>query len=539
MKNILVNILNWYRGLSVTKKVIWGLGGTFFILPLIFGLLLTILMLLLMFIPFIAIIVAIVLLVFSFFRKKNAREYRISSLICIVIAFVSVFIINSFMDWDGETNGDTNKDAVVLESSSDNSSKSDSISSIPQVEDKQYEVEKVVAPIVNEGKIHFINTGNSDAILIENDGKFAMIDTGNTDDDATVKAYLQKKGVQKLDCLILTHFHADHIGSADTVINDFDVETTLVPNGDATTQVYKDYINALSNKGLQPSVPLEGSKFELGSATLTIYNTQGGSSNENNDSLVVLYENGEDRALFMGDAESEVEKKLIIGDVDLLKVGHHGSNTSSTETFINDIQPEYAVILVGQPNQYGHPSKEVLNLFETKGIPVYRTDEQGDIVFVSTGKGLKTESEAGSYVAGELEEDKSNTPQTQSGSSSEESSSSNSSNNSSSSQSGASNSSNNSSSSQSGSSSSSNNSSSSQSGSSNSSGSSSSSTSSKDTTNYKDDNPNGVYNQEPTPQKESYKNCTLLKAVYPDGVPEGHPAYESKHDRDKDGWACE
>lgn len=246
-------------------------------------------------------------------------------------------------------------------------------------------------------------------------------------------------------------------------------------------------------------------------ATLTFYNTVGGNSNENNNSLVVLYENSEDRTLFIGDAEAEVESKLSVGNIDLLKVGQHGSNTSSTEFFINNIQPEYAVILVGQPNQYGHPNQEVLSLFETKGIPVYRTDEQGDIVFVTSGKGFKRELSPGSYMAGQSNKESSSTPQTQSESGSDESSSS----------------------------STSNNSDSSQSNSSSSGGTSSSTSSSNSTTNYKDDNPDGVYTQESIQQKESYKNCTLLREVYPDGVPEENPAYESKHDRDKDGWACE
>ena len=244
--------------------------------------------------------------------------------------------------------------------------------------------------------------------------------------------------------------------------------------------MYRDYITALSNKGLQPSVPLASSIFNLGSATLTFYNTAGGNSNENNNSLVVLYENGEDRALFTGDAEAEVESKLSVGDIELLKVGHHGSKTSSSISFINQLQPEYAVILTGQPNQYGHPHEETLSLFESKGIPVYRTDEQGDIVFTSTGHGFETELSPGSYTPGQNSSN-SNT--------SEPSSSTN--------------------------------------------------DSSSGSTHYKDDNPNGIYNQESTAPKESYKNCTLLREVYPNGVPEGHPAYESKHDRDKDGWACE
>ena len=367
-------------------------------------------------------------------------------------------------------------DADIIESNEVELQQDDSAQ---QAEGEPIEVEEVVQS-VDEGKIHFINTGNSDAILIENQGYFAMIDTGDTDDDVKVKSYLQKQGVKRLEYLVLTHYHADHIGGADTLLSDFEVGTTLVPNGDANTQVYRDYINALSHKGLKPSVPLEGAKFELGSATLTVYNTAGGNRNENNNSLVVVYENGEDRALFTGDAEAEVENQLSIGDIELLKVGHHGSKTSSSPSFINQIQPEYAVILTGQPNQYGHPHQETLSLFESKGIPVYRTDEQGDIVFTSTGHGFETELSPGSYTPGQ--------------------SSSNSSTNDSN---------------------------------------TSTNHSSSGSTNYKDDNPNGIYNQESTAPKESYKNCTLLREVYPSGVPEGHPAYESKHDRDKDGWACE
>lgn len=385
--------------------------------------------------------------------------------------------------------------------SSDSESNEEAIIQVEE-ESEALKAEEVTVETANESQIHFINTGNSAAILIENAGRFAMIDTGNTNDDATVKAYLQKQGVETIDYLILTHFHADHIGSADTVINDFNVNTTLVPNGEATSKVYQEYIHALSNKGLKPSVPLEGATFELGSATLTIYNTTGGNSNENNDSLIVLYENGDDRAVFMGDAEAEVESKLSIGDVDLLKVGHHGSNTSSSPSFINQIQPEYAVILVGQPNQYGHPSQETLSFFESENIPIYRTDEQGDIVFISTGQGFKTELTPGSYTPGKdnLSTSSSNTSTSNS---------------------------------------SANNSNASTSSSSSSNSNASTNNSSSGSTNYKDDNPNGIYNQESTAPKESYKNCTLLREVYPDGVPEGHPAYESKHDRDKDGWACE
>lgn len=404
--------------------------------------------------------------------------FKFASKMTIVFTVVTLFLAGC-SESDDSLKETANNSSTVIQDNSDIMDSNEN--ELEQSDSEQpLEVEDVVEESIYNGKIHFINTGNSDAILIENNSQFALIDTGDTDDDDKLKSYLQQQGVKRLEYLVLTHYHADHIGGADTVITDFEVGTTLVPNGDANTQVYRDYINALSNKGLKPSVPLEGAVFNLGSATLTFYNTTGGNRNENNNSLVVLYENGEDRALFTGDAEAEVESQLSVGDIELLKVGHHGSKTSSSPSFINQIQPEYAVILTGQPNQYGHPHQETLSLFESKGIPVYRTDEQGDIVFTSTGHGFETELSPGSYTPGQ---NSSNSNTSEPSSSTHDSSS--------------------------------------------------------GSTNYKDDNPNGIYNQESTQPKESYKNCTLLREVYPNGVPEGHPAYESKHDRDKDGWACE
>ena len=165
----------------------------------------------------------------------------------------------------------------------------------------------VTQQVSGDTKVHFIDTGHSDSVLIENNGKFALIDAGDRDDDTTVKSYLTGQGVKRLEYLIITHFHADHFGAADTVVTDFEVGTTFVSNGNADTQVYQDFINSLSNKGLKPSVPLEGGEVSLGNATLTFYNTRGGNSNENNNSLVTLLQSGSRKALFTGDAESQVE----------------------------------------------------------------------------------------------------------------------------------------------------------------------------------------------------------------------------------------
>ena len=357
----------------------------------------------------------------------------------------------------------------------------------------------VTQQVSGDTKVHFIDTGHSDSVLIENNGKFALIDAGDRDDDTTVKSYLTGQGVKRLEYLIITHFHADHFGAADTVVTDFEVGTTFVSNGNADTQVYQDFINSLSNKGLKPSVPLEGGEVSLGNATLTFYNTRGGNSNENNNSLVTLLQSGSRQALFTGDAESQVEANLTnIGDVDLFKAGHHGSDTSNTSSLLNCIKPEHVVIMAGANNKYGHPSAEVMNRFKSLGIPVYRTDEQGTIIVTLSEDGVSVDKEPGSYKSGDGTQSSSSTSSNSSNSTSSEASS-------------------------------------------NSSNSTSSESSSQEstTTQNKDDNPNGVHNQQSTAPQQSYQNCTLLRQDYPDGVPQGHPAYASKHDRDKDGWACE
>ena len=357
----------------------------------------------------------------------------------------------------------------------------------------------VTQQVSGDTKVHFIDTGHSDSVLIENNGKFALIDAGDRDDDTTVKSYLTGQGVKRLEYLIITHFHADHFGAADTVVTDFEVGTTFVSNGNADTQVYQDFINSLSNKGLKPSVPLEGGEVSLGNATLTFYNTRGGNSNENNNSLVTLLQSGSRKALFTGDSESQVEANLTnIGDVDLFKAGHHGSDTSNTSSLLNRIKPEHVVIMAGANNKYGHPSAEVMNRFKSLGIPVYRTDEQGTIIVTLSEDGVSVDKEPGSYKSGDGTQSSSSTSSNSSNSTSSEASS-------------------------------------------NSSNSTSSESSSQEstTTQNKDDNPNGVHNQQSTAPQQSYQNCTLLRQDYPDGVPQGHPAYASKHDRDKDGWACE
>lgn len=271
----------------------------------------------------------------------------------------------------------------------------------------QIDEEKVSPTITQETTIntqlHFVDTGQSDCILIESDGEFMLIDGGDKDDDERVKAYLQKAGVQTLKYVVATHFHADHLGGLDTVVRDFDVEKVFVPNGDASTAVYREFIQSCIDRNLKPSVPLDDVVFELGHATFRFLNVKGGYNNTNNNSLIVELTSGETKALFTGDAEKEVEYDILdaLEDIDILKVAHHGSSSSTTDAFLDRVKPEVAIIQTATGNRYGHPHVETMEKLQKRGIIVHRNDECGDIVYTITEKGYKTDCEVvGSYKNG-------------------------------------------------------------------------------------------------------------------------------------------
>lgn len=235
----------------------------------------------------------------------------------------------------------------------------------------------------HDATLHFIDTGNSDAILIQQGEVAALIDGGDNDDEALVADYIKAQGITRLEYVIATHPDADHIGGLDAVISQLEVGKVLVGNGKVTTKTYTDFIEAIMDKGLSPSVPLLYSEFPLGEAALKIVSVAN-EKDPNNCSLVILYTYGQNKVLFMGDADQSIEKSLDIkqiGDVDLIKVGHHGSKTSSNFDFMKAISPEYAVITCGTSNKYGHPNKETIETLEKLNITIYRTDERGDIVF--------------------------------------------------------------------------------------------------------------------------------------------------------------
>lgn len=251
-------------------------------------------------------------------------------------------------------------------------------------------------------KVHFIDVGQADSILVQQGSSAMLIDAGNNDDYNTVKSYLDKQGIKELQCFIGTHKDEDHIGSADYVINSFKVGKVYFPKQTATTKTFKDFVNAVKGKGLKLTVPSVGQSFKLGDATVTVLAPNGSSYEDANDySIVVKVAYGSTSFLLTGDAESVSESEMLNKGLNLgatvLKVGHHGSKSSTSQSFLNKVNPKYAVISVGKDNEYGHPKQEVLNRLKAKNIPVYRTDENGTIVATSNGKEVKFSTNPGSY----------------------------------------------------------------------------------------------------------------------------------------------
>lgn len=259
--------------------------------------------------------------------------------------------------------------------------------------------------ISNNLEVHFIDVGQADSILIKNGEKSMLIDAGNNGDANLVVNYLRSQGVEKLDYVVGTHPHEDHIGGLDAVIDTFDIEKVYMPKVTHTSKTFKDVITSIKNKGLKISNPVVGSKFMLGDAKGVILAPNSSKyEGYNNYSIVIKLTYGNNSFLFTGDAEELSEKEMLHKNFDLsadvLKIGHHGSHSSTSLAFLDKVNPKYGVIMTEIGNDYGHPHKETMDKLKNKNITVYRTDENGTIVMTSDGENIKFDKEPGDYSYG-------------------------------------------------------------------------------------------------------------------------------------------
>lgn len=256
-------------------------------------------------------------------------------------------------------------------------------------------------------EIHFLDVGQGDSTLITCDGYSMLIDAGKNDQGAEIQSYLESKGIKKLDYVIGTHPDSDHIGGLDVILYAFDVGQVFMPDYTKDTKTYDDVVQAVEDKDLKRIQPEVGDTYELGGAEFTMISPNDNYGDQANDySIGFLLAHGENTFLFTGDAEEDSEEDMVENDIplkaDVYKVSHHGSKTASTEEFMEEVDPEYAVISAGEGNSYGHPHAEVMNRLRAMGVEVFRTDEQGTIVLQSDGETITwNASPSDSWAAGE------------------------------------------------------------------------------------------------------------------------------------------
>lgn len=334
------------------------------------------------------------------------------------------------------------------------------------------------APVGKSMKVHFLDVDQGDSTFVQlADGKTVLIDAGPINQGGKVVAYLKSLGVKKLDYLISTHPDADHIGGMVDVLNAFEVATFVGSGKVHTSKTYENTLLAIQAEGSKFIIPTPGQILEqdrsINSYLSVIYSDPDAA--ENNDaSLVIAAGYCSQDVLLMGDADVAIESNLVatnkVSEVEILKAGHHGSNTSSSLGFLKTASPEAVILSYGENNDYGHPHQSVLTNIKKVGAKAYSTAQAGTIVATLNCNGYTIDSKEFKAPGETVQPTPVPVP----------------------------------------------------------------TPSPKPSTG---DVNSGTYVV--AGAATSFKNCTAMRTVYPSGVKSSHPAYESKHDRDNDGWACE
>lgn len=298
-------------------------------------------------------------------KKKNSIAYAITAIIVIVV----ILLFGNKLSMDNiETMFSNISENVVAQES-------------PDINTNVVEGQDAV--------VKFFDVGQADSIFVQSAGVNMLIDAGTNNMGNTVVQNLKDLGITKIDYLVGTHPHEDHIGGMDDVINNFEIGTIYMPKVQTNTKTFEDVLDAISNKGLTITTPEVGYVFEVGNTKCEVMCAGTGTTEENSNlnlsSIVIRMVYGEESFLFMGDAEEKNESSRQWPQTTVLKVGHHGSDTSSSESFLNQVKPEISVISVGINNTYGHPKKTTLDKLNALGTSIYRTDQNGTITITCDG----------------------------------------------------------------------------------------------------------------------------------------------------------
>lgn len=353
-------------------------------------------------------------------RKNRKKKLGILPIILIVLLAIGIFGSDSEVDPADAPNPPSQIEAVdspnaglsgqdEAESSENNSEPIQQPSSEPEPsgtsentpeestpsEQEENPAEPIIPsqpPEDSTFEVHFIDVGQGDCSLVICDSEAMLIDGGEASESSKVYAYLKSQKVDHLRYMVATHVHSDHIGGLSGALNYATVETAFCPVTSYDSKTFNSLVKYLGNQGVSIAVPDAGDSFNLGSARVDVLGPQKNYDDPNDTSIVLKVTYGDTSFLFTGDAERTAEADILAEGYDLsatvLKVGHHGSDTSTSYQFLREIMPEYAVIQVGEDNSYGHPTEDTLSRLRDADVKVYRNDLQGDIICTSDGKSV-------------------------------------------------------------------------------------------------------------------------------------------------------
>lgn len=294
-------------------------------------------------------------------RRKKSNNIIISLIIFIFLCATGYFGTDYFLEQNSE---ETFANDVQITTSA----------RIENADEVQLDNDKL--------NIIFFYVGQADCTLIKLNDEVMLIDSGNNSDGQKVVSFLQEKNITQIDYLVGTHADEDHIGGIDDVIENIEIGTFFIPIIGKDGTDYKNAVEAAKTKGITIQNPTIGETFTLGEAEFEIMSAmEEEGTSDNNSSIVIELTYNSTNYLFMGDAETEVENSRSWDKVNVLKVGHHGSNSSSSEKFLKQVKPQYSIIEVGKNNSYNLPSDKAIKRLEESGTQILRTDKaNGDEV---------------------------------------------------------------------------------------------------------------------------------------------------------------
>ncbi len=244
--------------------------------------------------------------------------------------------------------------------------------------------------------VHFIDVGQGDCELITTpSGETMLIDAGVPEAGDDIVSYITELGIKEIDVFVATHYHEDHIGGSPDVFEAFDILSVLILDCEVKTACAKKLLNNIEKEESEVVYAERGYEFLLGDAEfLTLSPEKITDKGGNEDSIILRMEYGDSRYIFTGDAEKEAEESVLEAysenelSADLLKIGHHGSRTSTTDAFLKAVAPSVAIISCGEGNSYGHPHTETVEKLVASVENIYRTDVLGTVVILTDGKGI-------------------------------------------------------------------------------------------------------------------------------------------------------